>query len=167
MRPNGSDRRTGRRRSSSDRNTGAGSDAHGDGSLDLDAFLPYRLAVTAHAVSRALSGVYGRKYDLSIAEWRVIANLGRMTELGAGALASHSSLDKAKVARAIANLETRGLVARHVPEQDRRRASLRLTGKGLAIYGEIAEEAVNWEGRLLATLNSGRPQDTDGSTRAD
>ena len=46
-----------------------------DRSLDLDAFLPYQLAVLAEAVSRSMSQIYAQRFDLSRDEWRVLAAL--------------------------------------------------------------------------------------------
>jgi len=65
--------------------------------LVLEDFLPYRLAVLAHTMSRELSGVYGARFGLSIPEWRILANLGRFGPLYAGELAERSSMDKPKV----------------------------------------------------------------------
>ena len=81
-------------------------------SLILERFLPYRLAVLAHTMSRELSGVYGARFGLSIPEWRILANLGRFGPLYAGELAERSSMDKPKVTRALQRLEAAGLVRR-------------------------------------------------------
>jgi hypothetical protein len=82
--------------------------------LVLEDFLPYRLAVLAHKTSRELSGVYGERFGLSIAEWRILANLGRFGRLYAGELAERSSMDKPKVTRALQRLEAGGIVQRAV-----------------------------------------------------
>jgi DNA-binding MarR family transcriptional regulator len=122
--------------------------------LDLDAFLPYRLAVTAHNVSRGLWRVYERRFGLSIPEWRVIAHLGRQGPLGAGVLALRASMDKPKVTRAIQRLEARGLLRRIVADEDRRRATLDLTAEGRRIFREIAAAALAWEADLLSGLEA-------------
>jgi DNA-binding MarR family transcriptional regulator len=122
--------------------------------LDLDAFLPYRLAVLAAEVSRGLATVYEKRFDISIAEWRIIANLGRAGPLEAGTLAERSTLDKPKVTRALQRLERRGLVARRIPRDDRRRAVLALTPKGAELHAEIASLALAWEQHLLRGLTA-------------
>ena len=104
--------------------------ARSETALVLEAFLPYRLAVLAHKVSRALSGVYGEEFGLSIPEWRVLANLGRFGPLYAGELAERSSLDKPKVSRALQRLEAASLVQRAVDPNDRRQVRLQLTPAG-------------------------------------
>ncbi|HBO11386.1 MAG TPA: transcriptional regulator, partial [Halieaceae bacterium] len=49
--------------------------------LQLKQFLPYRLNDLAERVSRGLAQSYSRDFDLTVAEWRVLATLA---EHGAG-----------------------------------------------------------------------------------
>ncbi len=114
--------------------------------------MPYRLAVAAHAISRALSEVYSREFGISVAEWRVLANLGRFGPLKAGELAERSSLDKPKVTRALQRLEARGLLQRTVFSADRRQVRLALTRRGRLQFRQIAALALDWETNLLAAL---------------
>jgi DNA-binding MarR family transcriptional regulator len=122
--------------------------------LILEDFAPYRLAVAAHAVSRALSEVYTKEFGLSIPEWRVLANLGRCGPLNAGELADRSSMDKPKVSRALQRLEARGLVQRTVVSADRRQVRLALTRRGRLQFRQIAALALEWEAKLLGNLSS-------------
>jgi DNA-binding MarR family transcriptional regulator len=121
-------------------------------SLELDAFLPYRFAVLAHAVSRAFSEVYAQKFGLSVAEWRVLANLGARGSMTAGELAVHSSLDKPKVTRALQRLQTRGLIVRTTGPDDRREVHVHLSASGWRMFRDIAPLAVAWELDLLSAL---------------
>ena len=120
--------------------------------LELAAFLPDRLAILSGEVSRGLSQIYARQFQLSVPEWRIIANLGRFGPLNAGDLADRSSLDKPKATRALQKLEARGLVQRAVEERDRRQVRLSLTRRGRTLLGEIARLALDWERDLLAGL---------------
>jgi DNA-binding MarR family transcriptional regulator len=121
--------------------------------LLLEAFVPYRLAVTAHNVSRALSAIYTREFGLSTPEWRVMANLGRFGPLNASELAERSSLDKPKVTRALQRLEARGLTERSIVAADRRQVRLALTRRGRLMFRQIASLALEWEAGLLACLD--------------
>lgn len=120
--------------------------------LALEVFAPYRLAVAAHTVSRALSDVYTREFGLSIPEWRVLANLGRFGPLNAGELAERSSMEKPKVTRALQRLEARGLTQRAIVSADRRRVRLTLTRRGRLQFRLIAALALEWEAELLNAL---------------
>lgn len=121
----------------------------------LEAFLPYRLSVLAHQVSRSLAEVYGARYGLSIAQWRIIANLGRCGAMTAGALAERSSLDKPKVTRALKSLIARGLASRTSVAADRRQARIALTTRGRAVYRAVGRLALAWERELCAALDPG------------
>jgi DNA-binding MarR family transcriptional regulator len=123
-----------------------------EASLLLENFLPYRLAVLAHTMSRELSGVYGERFGLSIPEWRILANLGRFGPLYAGELAERSSMDKPKVTRALQRLEAGGLLRRAIDADDRRQVRLSLTRRGQSIFREIAALALDWERQFLAPL---------------
>jgi DNA-binding MarR family transcriptional regulator len=121
-------------------------------SLALEDFLPYRLAILAHKMSRELAGVYGEKFGLSIPAWRIIANLGHWGPLYAGDLAERSSLDKPQVTRALQRLEAGGLVRRKIDSQDRRQVRLALTRRGRVLLRRIAVLALGWEAAFLAPL---------------
>lgn len=129
--------------------------------LELEAFAPYRLAVVAHTVSRALSAVYTKEFGLSIPEWRVLANLGRFGPLNAGELAERSSMDKPKVTRALQRLEARGLTQRAVVSADRRQVRLSLTRRGRLQFRQIASLALEWEAEFLGALSDAERKGLD------
>ena len=129
--------------------------------LVLEDFLPYRLAVLAHKTSRELSGVYGKRFGLSIPEWRILANLGRFGPLYAGELAERSSMDKPKVTRALQRLEAASIVQRAIDAEDRRQVRLALTRRGRAMFREIATLALDWERQLLSPLSEAERRTLD------
>ena len=45
-----------------------------------------------------------------------------------------------------------GHIAREIDSADRRRAHLRLTGRGRAVYDDVAPATLEWERELLARL---------------
>ena len=121
--------------------------------LALEHFLPYRLVVLADSVSRALAAVYEQRFNVSIAEWRVIANLGRFGALSAGDLAAHSNLDKPKVTRALQRLLKRRLISRAIEKTDGRQSRIALTRNGQTLFRDITRLALAWEQDLLSTLS--------------
>lgn len=122
--------------------------------IELERFLPYRLAVLSSEVSKALSRIYARDFQLSVPEWRIIANLGRFGPLNAGDLAERSSLDKPKVTRALQKLEARGYLQRAIDVRDRRQVRLSLTRRGRSVLEEIAVLALDWERQLMSHLSA-------------
>jgi DNA-binding MarR family transcriptional regulator len=129
--------------------------------LDLEAFLPYRLSVLSNRVSTAIARVYASRFGLSIAEWRLIAVLGRFGPLSANEVADRTYMDKVRVSRAVQRLLERGLVARAIDAADRRRSILQLSPEGAAIRAEVAPLALAIESRLLAVLSAEDRADLD------
>jgi DNA-binding MarR family transcriptional regulator len=120
--------------------------------LVLESFLPYRLNRLASAVSRDFRAVYGRHFDLTVPEWRVLATLGQFGEMGAKAIGAHSYMHKTKVSRAVRALEKRRWLRRREAPQDRREEILSLTPLGEDAYAEIIPRAIAFEKALLAGL---------------
>lgn len=125
-----------------------------DGGLVLDDFLPYRLSVLSNRISQAIAREYGRRFDLGVTEWRVIAVLGRSRGLSPTEIAARTAMDKVAVSRAIASLVAAGRVARAAHGNDGRRAVIALSAKGRAVYRQVAPLALAYERRLLDALTA-------------
>ena len=121
-------------------------------SFDLDAFLPYQLAVLASRVSREFAALYGARFDLSIAEWRVVAHLGQEEAVSVREIHERVDMDKSKVSRAASRLEAAGYVTKRISESDRRLVELTLTATGRAMHSEIVELARGFEAALEERL---------------
>ncbi len=122
--------------------------------LELDRFLPYRLAVLTGAISAAIATHYADRYGLSIPQWRTLAVLARRPGLTAAEVTARGAMDKVAVSRAVAGLVTRGLLQRRSVARDRRSSSLALTARGWTVYGEIAPWAQGYERSLLTALSA-------------
>ncbi|MEO1089594.1 MAG: MarR family winged helix-turn-helix transcriptional regulator [Pseudomonadota bacterium] len=120
--------------------------------LELEHFLPYRLAVLSQRVSRALARRYEAQFGIDIPEWRCLAVLGRVTNVTAKDLGARAKLDKVQTSRALRGLVSRGLVERQTDPEDRRAVRLRLTEAGHALYAEVAAVALAWERDLTQAL---------------
>lgn len=125
------------------------------GSLVLERFVPYRLSVLSNTVSRAIARIYAERFDLTIPEWRVMAQLGRHGRLSASDIVGLTAMDKVRVSRAVARLVAVGRVAAIADAADRRRQLLTLTAAGKRIYREIVPLALAREARLLEVLEPG------------
>jgi DNA-binding MarR family transcriptional regulator len=125
--------------------------------LDLENFLPYRLNRAAVAVSERLREVYGRKYSLTVPEWRVLATLAQFPGSTARAVGQHARLHKTKVSRAVKALKERRWLSGAENPADLREEFLTLTTRGLQAYRVIVPEMTAFEARLLAALG---PTDT-------
>ena len=122
------------------------------GLLDLRAFIPYRLAVLAEAVSRLMGEVYSDRFQLTRNEWRVLAALDSLSHATQTEVAEYSTLDKMQVSRAIAALDERGLIARSAGRADRRTKLLVLTQQGRALFETIVPLVLEQQRLLLKDL---------------
>ena len=123
------------------------------GMFRLERFLPYRLSVLTNTMSRAFARSYGRRFGLTIPEWRAMAVLGRFEPLSANEVAARTAMDKVRVSRAIARLKAAGLVGRSTDARDRRRSALRLSGAGRQMHDAIVPLARALEMRLVFDLS--------------
>jgi DNA-binding MarR family transcriptional regulator len=121
--------------------------------MDLQSFLPYRLAVLTESVSRGIAQVYARRFDLSREEWRVLAALGQAGRMKTQAALLTTTLDKMQVSRAVSRLERKGFVEREPDAEDRRNRVLRLTTAGRAAYRRIEPMVLAREAFLLEALD--------------
>lgn len=121
--------------------------------MQLQQFLPYRLAVLAEAVSRSVASVYATRYELTRDEWRLLAMLAETGRIQAAEAAQRTTLDKMQASRALRSLESRGLVAREVDASDRRHVLVRLLPAGRSLYRQVAPMAEARERYLLQALD--------------
>jgi DNA-binding MarR family transcriptional regulator len=123
-----------------------------DGSFFLERFMPFRLSVLANRMTRAVAGVYMRRYHLSAPEWRTLAVLGRFGAMTANSVVERTAMDKVRVSRAVTRLLQLGHITRRTDPKDRRRAILDLTPSGVSVYRQIVPRALAVETEMLAAL---------------
>jgi len=135
---------------------GASSDAiSSDTALILEELLPYRLSLLANHVSQGLARLYADRYDLSVAEWRVMAAVGRVAGANANRVCDITAMDKVRVSRAVARLMKQGRLVRESDRADRRRAKLYLSEAGRTVHDEIMPMARAYEAEILSALDDG------------
>ncbi len=121
--------------------------------IPLEHWIGYRFGLVAARMGNYVAQMYTSRYDLTIPAWRSLAVIARYQPLTATRLASLTSSDAFKVARAIELLVRRGLIHRNVDKEDRRRASLSLTVEGRKIYKDIEKFSVRVERELVGALD--------------
>jgi len=122
--------------------------------LILDQYLPYRMAVIAHLMSTGFAKRYSKEYDMSIGEWRIMANLGHLEPQSGHEIGAHSHLDKVQISRAVARLEKKGWIQREGDKVDRRRNLLTLTPAGRKVFNAIGKLALDFEDDVSASLTT-------------
>jgi DNA-binding MarR family transcriptional regulator len=118
----------------------------------LSRFFPYKVRVFYTAVTGAVRQLYMERHGLAVNEWRALVVLNEHEPLSATGIVDRSSMDKVSVSRAVATLEKRGLMERHVDPADRRRVLLRLTRAGRALVDDIVPLVTEVERDMLSVL---------------
>lgn len=121
--------------------------------MNLQVFLPYRLAVVSEAVSRSLAAVYGQRFNLTRDEWRVLAALALRDDIKSTELGALTTLDKMQMSRALTRMERDGLLERKPDLADRRNLVVRLLPAGRTLYRKIVPMAEAREAYLLESLD--------------
>lgn len=121
-------------------------------SFDLQDFLPYLLNQAAEATSRDFQPQYRSDFGMTRVQWRVMANLGKFGAMTATEICRISHMEKTKVSRAVAGLETAGLLQRAPGPADRRTETLSLTEQGQAAFAVLGQRARSYDTALRAEL---------------
>ena len=108
--------------------------------LDLQKFLPYSLTNIAVQMSEQFSELY-QQFDLTVPQWRVIANLAQYGQCSAKALCDMAQMDKSTVSRAVKSLLARELLTAKPDPIDKRANLLMLSKKGVCLHEQIVPEA--------------------------
>ena len=123
-------------------------------SFDLQGFLPYLLAQAAETASAEFQRHYKNRYGMLRTEWRVLFHLGRYGPMTAKEIGDRARVHKTKISRAVAALETKRFLTRHVVAGDRRQAELQLTKPGRAAFDDLYKAARDFDAALIAQFSA-------------
>lgn len=126
-------------------------------SFDLSAFLPYQLAVASSRISKGFAERYRAEFGLTMPEWRVLAHLAQSDAVSVREIHARVDMDKSKVSRAAARLESAGLIEKRENSEDRRLLDMRLTPKGRDLIARIVPIADAYQAEILAALGNQAP----------
>lgn len=116
-----------------------------------------RLATQVNRLSHLLGRPYVRdhapKTGLSLTEWRVFVRISQHPDTTAAEIAAATGLTSMTVSRAVHKLRGDDLVEGEADPADSRRALLRVTSAGRALFEEIAPDAARNVGAIMAVLS--------------
>lgn len=95
-----------------------------------------------------------KAHDLALPHWRMLGQLWANGAMRVGQLASRLSLDDSTVSRNVAELERRGLIARHRSGLDRRASNLLLTDQGRSLVQTMTPALAAIQRPLLSGLTT-------------
>ncbi len=123
--------------------------------LDLEAFLPYRVAVLAQRLSRHVEEAARRAHRLPVKDWTVMQIMAAHGPLLPADIGRIGTQDKATISRAIKCLLDRGLVSKQPKPGDGRTFAVALTAEGWAVYEAIVPQVRRRQQEALAALGAG------------
>ena len=117
-----------------------------------DAYFGYRMVLAAKLFDRRVSELLARYGELTLPQWRIVAQLGLIGSGTVKSLAEGAAVDRAEVSRAMRDLERDKLVLRRAPrDTDRRSPCFELTVVGRRRYATLRRPI----GRFIAQLVDG------------
>jgi len=120
--------------------------------LVLNQFIPYRVVSLGKQISDSLAKIYSEEFDLSVAEWRILASLAELPAQTARDIGTLTGMDKVKMSRAVKLLDEKDCLLKQKNAKDKRASYLTLSARGIDLYKEIAPQALAWEQELISVL---------------
>jgi DNA-binding MarR family transcriptional regulator len=121
--------------------------------FSLASFLPFKLGVISDSLIRIFSESYQDNYNLTIAEWRVLAIIAQYGTLSPTVIGRRAAMDKVKVSRASQSLVTKGLLRQSQDPNDGRGRLLRMTRKGAATHDGMVPLVMSLEATFFSDLS--------------
>ena len=118
----------------------------------LDGYLPYLLRQADQTLSEPFYDVLTR-YGVARSEWRVLAVLHELGDLGVVELATASLSPQPTVTHALRRLEDRDLVTRRPGDHDKRQRIISITPSGAQLTTTLIDEATALEREALADVD--------------
>jgi DNA-binding MarR family transcriptional regulator len=124
-------------------------------------YLPLKLLLVAKLIDLHVGRLLDQHSGLSVAQWRVVAQLGVLHNGSVREMARQACVDPSEVSRSVAALEKRGFVARHANERDRRSPRFSLTPAGKRHFAHFRPQWRRFQKALAAKLTSAERELTE------
>jgi DNA-binding MarR family transcriptional regulator len=118
--------------------------------LDL---VNYQMHVIESCSSSNVTRICEGEFGITRREWRFIALLAALGPLAPSDVAVRAGLDRSRTSKALMALLAKKLIERQALEGDRRRATVRLTEAGQALYDRMFPRVVEVNTALLSVLD--------------
>lgn len=116
-------------------------------------YLPLRLILVAKLLDLNVARLLAANANISVAEWRVVAQLGILHNASVREMARQACIDPAEVSRSVGSLERRGYVVRQSNPRDRRSPRFSLTASGSRHLARFRPHWKRFQRMLVAKLS--------------
>jgi DNA-binding MarR family transcriptional regulator len=124
-------------------------------------YLPLRLLLVGKLIDLNIGRLLAAYSVLSVAEWRVVAQLAVLRTGSVREMARQACVDPAEVSRSVASLEKRGFVERQLNHRDRRSPRFSLTAAGAANFEMFRPHWRRLQKALIAPLTAAETRATE------
>ena len=119
-----------------------------------DDHLPHRLLLLARMIDRETSRQLQDQFEISVAEWRVLAFVCGAGPASASDIGSAGQIDRAEISRAVRKLSAAGLIEREDDENHRKRRIIRPTEAGERLFTKIRDRRRSYFQTLMQGLSA-------------
>jgi DNA-binding MarR family transcriptional regulator len=139
--------------------TGSRPAAQIDGLLPLfdvggRSYFGYRMVLAAKMFDRVVMGLLAQHSDVTLPQWRVLAQLGIIKNGTVRSLADGAAVDRAEISRASRELVRRGLIRRREDAADLRSPMFSMTPAGRRLYTRVREPISDFIVHLMDGVSS-------------
>jgi DNA-binding MarR family transcriptional regulator len=120
----------------------------------VDSSVFFKLIRLVNLTARPFNEVIGKRYELSLNEWRVMVVLASHPACFATDVVDYSGLDKMSVSRALGSLAKAKRIIRLADAIDARRTHLTLSKVGVELFERIGSSAAEREAHMFASLSA-------------
>ena len=126
--------------------------------LDLETAISVQVSVLAKLLDRRLARLVVDQFRMTVAEYRVLAQVMLYPRSTVRAIAERTFVDKAQVSRAAAALEAGAFITRDMLDHDRRSPVFTITRPGRALLNRILPLRQAQEREIVAGLQPAEVQ---------
>jgi DNA-binding MarR family transcriptional regulator len=119
----------------------------------VDSSVFFKLIRLVNLTARPFNEVIGKRYGLSLNEWRVMVVVASHPNCFATDVVDYTGLDKMNVSRALAALAKAKRIDRVADADDARRTHVALSKLGKELFERIGESAALREAQMFASLS--------------
>ena len=116
--------------------------------------LPYRLLLLARMIDRQAFRQLQQEFDITLAEWRVLAFTCAAGPATASTVGHSGGIDRAEISRAVVRLEAKGLVTRQPDPSNRHKLIISPTVAGQSLFVQIRDDRRAFFRGLLADVGA-------------
>jgi DNA-binding MarR family transcriptional regulator len=118
----------------------------------VDSSVFFKLIRLVNLTARPFNEVVGKRYELSLNEWRVMVVVASHPGCFATDVADYTGLDKMSVSRALSALAKTKRIDRKADTDDARRTHVALSKLGFELFERISESAAQREAQMFTSL---------------